>query len=109
MRDTIKSHRQLKMRVAELREQREHHWKIVRERTGEIYDTVKNPAPIIKRALNDLASDKDVRTDLLKLALRYGSRFFSRKATEKARAYAEEKAGNARTAVVDWLLSRFKK
>lgn len=43
----------------------------------DMYDTVTNPAKIIRKAVHDLAADQDFRIDLLKVATSAFSKWFT--------------------------------
>src|SRR6185436_4699709 len=50
----------------------------------EIYSTLEHPASYIKRNIKELASDKDVRTDLFMIGLNFAVSYLGEKLTKSA-------------------------
>jgi hypothetical protein len=75
----IKNHSQLQERLQLLFEKELFYRKRVLSDAGEIIEIIRDPAPLIKKTVKDLASDSKFRTDLFTIAIEYLFRFLAEK------------------------------
>jgi hypothetical protein len=73
----ITSYDQLHQHIAELVSEREKTETLIVNEVMEIYNLVQNPGILIKRTVSDLASDKNFRTDILKIGVSLTSNIIS--------------------------------
>jgi hypothetical protein len=92
----ITSHAQLRERIAALQAQRDNYKNLVVNDVKEVYGIVKDPVPMIKRTVRDLAADKSFRFDLLKIGLSFAGNYLSRKGA----------AGIGRSAIASILIEK---
>jgi hypothetical protein len=74
MTNTIMNHIELRQRITELQSERSKQEELIRQNGSELID-ILNPVNVIKKTINGLAHDAEVRQDALTTALNIGSDF----------------------------------
>ena len=99
----VRTEKQLSERIAFLRSKSEVLEKQISSRSGDLLGYVRQPSKLFREWANDITSEGNFGWDMLKVVMRFFTRFFGR-----SRHHSEAKPGgfNTFSAILDFLASR---
>lgn len=78
MKQPVKNHKALRERILHLEEAKKEQEQLLLATGKKALKAISNPAPFIKEQVAELACDKDLRKDLLKLGISAATNYLSR-------------------------------